>query len=400
MPIFSKTSSMRGNILALHAIAFFGALYFYHPIATLYYQGRGLDFVQINSLWAVVVVTMAISEVPTGIVADRIGRKWAIVVALILQLLGEGVFLFADSYSLFVASAALGGIGFAFSSGCLESLMYDTLKQQKQEGSMQRVMGQNGAAAQLAMIAGAVAGGYIARDLMMESYIYLIVMTIISVALALAVSFWLREPDAQVQRKHTSALSILTSGLSLLKTNPRLQRIVALSIFANPLGAYLITFYQPHLLAAGVSAYWLGLSLALGSLLGAASSHFAYLLERYLGVRWALFAATVLPGFLYLVLAASSVAWLAVVSFVMTFGLSALQRPIFSDYVNRHIESENRTTVLSIISMLTGFYVAGMGMVTGVLAEINLPVTFVTIGGITVVAAVLLKVDERHLSQP
>lgn len=144
-----------------------------------------------------------------------------------------------------------------------------------------------------------------------------------------------------------------------------------------------MTFYQPHLLAAGVSAYWLGLSLALGSLLGAASSHFAYMLERYLGVRWALFAATVLPGFLYLVLAASAVDWMAIASFVMTFGFSALQRLIFSDYVNRHIESENRTTVLSIISMLTGFYIAGMGRLTGVLAEISLPLTFVTIGVIT-----------------
>lgn len=220
MPTFSKTSTVRGNILSLHVIAFFGALYFYHPIATLYYQGRGLDFVQINSLWAVVVVTMAISEVPTGIIADRIGRKWAIVVALLLQLLGEAVFLFADSYSLFAASAALGGIGFAFSSGCLESLMYDTLKAQKQEGSMQRAMGQNGAVAQLAMIAGAVAGGYIARDLVMASYTYLIIMTIISVALALAVSFWLREPDAQAQRKHVSAVSILTSGLSFSEAIP------------------------------------------------------------------------------------------------------------------------------------------------------------------------------------
>lgn len=399
MPICSKTSIDRGNILALHAIAFFGALYFYHPIATLYYQARGLDFVQINSLWAVVVVTMAISEVPTGLIADRIGRKLAIVVALVLQLLGEVVFLCADSYSLFVASAVLGGIGFAFSSGCLESLLYDTLKQQKQEALMQRVMGQNGAAAQLAMIAGAVVGGYVARDLMMDSYIYLIVMTTGAVAVALAVSFVLREPGNQLQRDRTRARSILTSGLSLLRTNPRLRRIVALSIFANPLGAYLMTFYQPHLLAAGVSAHWLGLSLALGSLLGTASSYFAHLLERHLGVRWALFVATVLPGGLYLLLAASSVAWLAVLSFVMTFGFSALQRPIFADYVNRHIDSESRTTVLSIISMLTGVYIAGMGLVTGALAEISLPVTFAVIGSVTIVAAVLLKIDERHLSK-
>jgi MFS family permease len=394
----SFASCFRGNIAALHAIAFFGALYFYHPIATLYYQGRGLDFVQINSLWAVVVIIMAVSEVPSGILADRIGRKWAIVLALALQLSGEIVFVYADVYPLFVASAVLGGVGFAFSSGCLESIMYDTLRQRNQEGSMQRVMGQNGASAQLAMIAGAVVGGHIARDLTMNSYIYLIVMTIGSVAIALLVSLLLREPEDDIAREEEGAFAILSSGLFLLYSNRKLRRIVALSVLANPLTAYLITFYQPHLLAAGVGADWLGLSLALGSLLGAASSHFAHVLERILGIRWALFTATLLPGLLYIALAFSSSSWPAVLTFVATFGAATLQRPIFSDYINRHIDSSRRTTVLSIISMLSGAYVAAMGMVTGALAEISLPLTFATIGVITIGASFLLRIDARHVS--
>lgn len=82
-----------GNLVFIYAVTFFGTLYFYHPIATLYYQARGLDYVEINSLWAVVVGVMAVSELPSGLIADRIGRKWAIVLALALQLLGEIVFV-------------------------------------------------------------------------------------------------------------------------------------------------------------------------------------------------------------------------------------------------------------------------------------------------------------------
>lgn len=263
---------------------------------------------------------------------------------------------------------------------------------------MQRVMGQNGASAQLAMIAGAVVGGYIARDLTMNSYIHLIVMTIGSVAIALVVSLLLREPEDDIPREQDGAFAILSGGLSLLYSNRKLQRIVALSVLANPLAAYLITFYQPHLLAAGVGADWLGLSLALGSLLGAASSHFAHVLERIMGIRWALFTATLLPGLLYIALAFSSSSWLAVLTFVATFGATTLQRPIFSDYINRHIDSGRRTTVLSIISMLSGAYIAAMGMVTGALAEISLPLTFATIGVITIGASFLLRIDARHVS--
>ncbi len=74
------------NIKVLYAITFFAALYFYHPIVTLYYQARGLSFVVINSLWAIIVGVMAIAEVPTGILADKIGRKFSIIIAYFYNL--------------------------------------------------------------------------------------------------------------------------------------------------------------------------------------------------------------------------------------------------------------------------------------------------------------------------
>ncbi|MCM5557510.1 MFS transporter [Pleomorphomonas sp. JP5] len=381
-----------GNLVFIYAITFFGTLYFYHPIATLYYQARGLDYVEINSLWAVVVGVMAVSEVPTGLIADRIGRKWAIVLALALQLLGEIVFVVADSYPLFVLSAALGGIGFAFSSGCLESMMYDSLKLGNAAHRMQRTMGLNGAMAQLAGITGALVGGYLSQDLTMNSYVYLITMTIASVAIALAISLFLKEPRRTTDRDAPTALELLGSGVQLLRANRQLRRLVVLSILCNPLSAYLLTFYQPYLLGVGAPPSWLGPSLAAAFLLGAACSHFAYRLEAWSGVRWALLIATVLPGLLYLLMALPVAPWLAAALFVATFGTASLQKPIFSDYINRHIESGNRTTVLSMISMFSGVYVSLMGLLTGAVAEASLAATFVLTGAVVVIVSVVFRV--------
>ena len=100
-----------GNITKLSIVYFFSTLYFYAPVATLYLQGRGLNYVQINSLWGIIVGTMFLTEIPTGMLADRLGRKRAITVALALQLLGEVIFVFADSYWPF----ALASVGW---SGC------------------------------------------------------------------------------------------------------------------------------------------------------------------------------------------------------------------------------------------------------------------------------------------
>ena len=44
------------NIKILHLFKFLSSLYFYHQIITLYFQARGLNYVQINSLCGIIVI--------------------------------------------------------------------------------------------------------------------------------------------------------------------------------------------------------------------------------------------------------------------------------------------------------------------------------------------------------
>jgi fucose permease len=75
----------------------------------LYLQGKNLNYVQINSLWGIIVGTMFLTKVPAGMLADRLGRKRSINVALALQVLGEVIYIFGRSYWPFALAAAIGG---------------------------------------------------------------------------------------------------------------------------------------------------------------------------------------------------------------------------------------------------------------------------------------------------
>ena len=77
--------SKSNNITILNLITFFSSLYFYHQIITLYFLQRGLNYVEINSLWGIIAASKAMAEVPTGIIADKIGRKFSIIIALALM---------------------------------------------------------------------------------------------------------------------------------------------------------------------------------------------------------------------------------------------------------------------------------------------------------------------------
>ena len=58
------------------------------------------------------------------------------------------------------------------------------------------------------------------------------------------------------------------------------------------------------------------------------------------------------------------------------------------------IRPENRATVLSLISLLSSLYVALTSLLMGWLADIDLRYAFALIGGMIVLACVVLRVDK------
>jgi MFS family permease len=377
-------------------ITFFSALYFYAPVGTLYLQSRGLNFLQINSIWAAIVGTMFFAEVPTGLIADKIGRKYSIIIALALQLLGEVLYIFAHSYLAFILIAIVGGIGFSFASGCVEALVYDSLKVDGKESEMKRVSGLMVSAGELARMSAPLAAALLITGVELSKFILLIVMTCVSVAIALLVSLTLREPKLPYDHPETSPLQLLKDGIQLLRSNQSLQRIVLLSLLATPFVNYLTNFYQPYFLQSHVPTIWLGLALSLASLLALLASKYAYLFERRLGTKNAALIATLLPGLLYLLMAFVFHPVVSVVLFCFAYGSTSIQGPLFADYRNVHIESHNRATVLSLISMLSGFYVAVMGLIIGRIGDYSIPAAFVFMGIIVVLSALFFRIDEKH----
>ena len=385
------------NITILHLMTFFSSFYFYHHILTLYLQGRGLNYVQINSLWGIIVGSQAIAEIPTGILADKIGRKYAIIMALVLQLAGEILFIFAEHYVMFVIISIIAGIGFSFLSGCFEAVMYDSLQLEGKEDEMQKIIGRNASFSQLAIILGSCIGGFLTSDLKMESFISVIILTACSVAIALVLSCFLQEPEYISSQQERHALALVSTSAKLLRTNKSLQRILLLSLLATPFLNYLLNFYQPYFIEANISGIWFGFILASASLLGVITSNYAYLLDNLFGVSKGILLATLLPGVCYLLMASISHSRISPLLFICAYSSMNLQKPIFADYLNRHIESTNRATVLSMLNMVSGIYVALMGIIIGAIADVSLSSAFFFMGSVILISVLCIRIEDSHV---
>ena len=386
-----------GNITKLALVYFFSTLYFYIPVGTLYLQSKNLDYVQINSLWGIIVLTMFLTEVPTGIIADRIGHKRAINVALGLQLLGEVIYIFAQGYVGFALSAAIGGIGFAFASGCVDALAYDTLQKAGRQAEMSKAMGTIEAAQRLANLIAFSTSSLLIGTLTQDDFSRAVIVTACAVAVGFLVSLSLSEPDVipeNTQPSHPGSWHLLRDGIRLLRQNRSFRLLVVLAIATVPFRDYLGSLYQPYLIDAGVAPAWLGLALSAASGLSILGARYAYWFEARLGHHLGLFLASILPGLLYLTAAAIVHPLGSVLAFCALRGSMSLRSPILSGQLNAHIESKNRATVLSTISMISGLYVSLSGVLIGLVANRSVRQALLLMGVVIVVGTLLAS--RRH----
>jgi len=384
------------NITKVALIQFFSTLYFYLPILTIYYQQRGLNFIQINSLWGIITGTIFLAEVPTGIIADKIGRKKSIIIALILQLIGEIFFLFSQNYLHFIFISVIAGLGFAFQSGCIQALVYDSLKEENKENTMKQASGKIGAFYQTGHVLGALASSFIVTQLTQYRITLAIIFTIISVGIALFISFLLKEPKSQYRHGEQNPTKLFSEVMNLIRNNTSLKRIILLGVFTTPFVGYMRNLHPPYFQLSGVAPFWLGITLAVGGILGAFASKYAYKMEELFGVGKGMYIATILPAIFYFLMALILSPVFAIVFFVFNFGLMNIQEPLFADYYNRHIKSEVRATTLSAINMISSFYIALIGLMIGWIANYSILYAFIFMGVIIFLGATLFRINESH----
>lgn len=381
------------NTKKLAIITFFSNLYFYNHIGTLYQQTRGLSLLQVSSIWSIIVGTIFIAEVPTGVLADKIGRKWSIVIALLLQTLGEFLYFFATDYLSFVLIAILAGLGYAFLSGANEALVYDSLPIENRESEMKKSMGLIGSTYQLAFFVAPIVGGLIVSQLILTKFLMAIFLTACSVAISFLISLSLKEPHDRYKHSEESPLMIFKEGFNEIKNNTRLKWLIAITVLTSTFSNSLLGLYQPYFARVSIPTFWIGASLSLGGLLAFLFQKYAYFLEQKLG-RFGFLIVTVWPGIMYLLLAMVSLPTLLIPIFIVAYVSMEARNPLLSAYKNEQIKSKNRATVLSLINMSGSLYVAIVGLFFGRIADYSIPMAFTSIGLLIIVFAFVLRVDK------
>lgn len=382
-----------GNVAKVTVITFCVRFHLYIHVYALYLQRHGWSLLQISTIESLVIATRFAAEVPTGLIADRLGRKWSVVASSLFLMSGETLFFFRRDYGTVLIIAVLTGLGFALGSGATEALVYDSLTEPNRASAMRRAMGSIGAVGQIAFFLAPIVGSIIVGNLEPERFAIAILVTVLSLLVAVLVSLALVESAIHRPEEIPGTLTILRLGLAEVRHNQQLRQVLFFTVFTTAFGGTLITTLAgPYLVQRDVSLAMVAMALSIGSLLAAAAQSNAYRLEQHWGTRRALVVLAVLPGLLYWLLAIITgpiLAWLVI---TLQYGVDDMKVPLLSAYQNQAISSESRATVLSMISMVLNMFIAVMGPLYATLAGISLPLAFLIMGTVIVVASWRLRV--------
>lgn len=390
----SLWSRMQGLSTAqrVAVISFFGQLYFFVPVMTPYLRGEGLSMAQIAGLQTVLLWAQLLMEVPTGVLADRLGHRHSYQIALVLSIAGEFIVLIAHNYTTFLLAQIVSGTGFAFASGSVDAYVYESLPAGNRTQGMQRARGGIGAAIHLASVIAYGTTALVAADLTRPRMVLTLVMGIAGLSVAVLISLTLRDRPGVVVDNRPTSTSLLRTSWNVIRGNRQLQRVMLLSLAANAFGAHLLVFYQEYFLQSGVSGRWFGLALSLGSVVAIGTQMVAWRMVPLLGIRWAMIVATGIPGVLYVAMALNHDPVLAVVLFIIQWGAVQLSAPLFAGLFNEHLPDHARATSLSLISGLVTIYVGVMGIFLGWLAGQSLAIMFGLMGVLVLLGATLVQI--------
>ena len=144
-------------------------------INTLFLMDAGLDIFQVMLVNAAFAVGMVAFEVPTGVIADTLGRKisflMCIAVIFVSTLAYVSIWWFGWGIWPFIGASVLLGLGFTFFTGAVEAWLVDALNYTGFTGSRERIFARGQMVFSGSMLFGTVGGGVLGQVYLALPYI-------------------------------------------------------------------------------------------------------------------------------------------------------------------------------------------------------------------------------------
>ena len=330
-------------------------------INTLFLLDAGLNITEAFAANAFFTIGQVLFEVPTGVVADTVGRRASYLLGTATLFLSTAFYLLLwqthGAFWLWAVASILLGLGFTFFSGATEAWLVDGLHATGYKGTLDAVFAKGQIVGGVAMLLGTVGGGVVAQFTNLGvPYILRIVLLAITAVVA-AVAMWDVgfTPSKRVSVS-SEMKSVLRNSLKHGLGNPPVRWLMLAGPFTAGVGIYGFYAMQPYLLElyGNTSSYTIaGLAAAIVASTQVIGGIMAPQVRKLFRLRTsALIVAVGVSAAALIGIGMVHNFWAALALLSVWGAVFAASIPIRQAYMNGLIPSAQRATVLSSDNLL------------------------------------------------
>ncbi len=343
------------------------------PVLVPFLSQFGLTLQEIFVLQAVFSLLIITGEVPTGMFADRFGRKPSLIIGILLSMTGLFVFIQGGNFWVFLLGESIMGVGSSFASGAHQALLYESLDEIGESRTYTQESGRMHSISNVSEGLAALAATGIATI----SLVATLWAGFFAKFAALAILFFMVEPKREIHAG--PQLAQLRRVLTYIRRKRTLVYFIAFVVIASVAtrtGAWL---YQPLFVEMNIGIELFGLLWAATLFVAAAASWFAHRVDTLIGRRSGLILVLLTGTFGFLLVGALPTLW-GLGAIILIQVCRGFTGPFLEDEIHKLVPSDRRATVFSVKNMLHNLTFAAVIVGVGGIAEQSIFIAFMAVG--------------------
>jgi MFS family permease len=336
------------------------------PVFVLLPLSRGLSLSELGLAAAMQGLVVFALELPTGGLADSVGRRRVLLSSIVISMASIGLFLVADTFAAFAVAFALQGVYRALDSGPLEAWYVDAALSADPNTRIDKGMSGHGTVLGVAIAAGALASGGLVVldpipgvDALAVPVLLALVLQLVGLVVAAVLMVETRRTSGlrSLVRSALATPRTIADGIGLLRHSPVLLALVAVELFW---GFGMVTFegLLPVRLAetvgdADVAAAITGPAASAAWIASAAGSAIMPLLGRCIGIAPSAALMRIMQGIAVAGMGLFAGVAGILVAYLACYAVHGSSNAAHSTLLHRQVVGGVRATVVSLNSMVS-----------------------------------------------
>lgn len=364
------------NRILLYIYEFISTMILFYIVDTLFYLERGISSSAYMFFVVVMYITKLIFEIPSGILADKYGKKKILLISQIMFIISTIIFIFAYNYTMFIIAIIIASLQKCFSTGIVNSFLYESLKEKEK---FNKVLFIKNTMYCISYMIAMLLGGYLGEKygLIIDYYV-----TLIPLILGLIIICFIKDTINNKESNTKRKIDILRNGITEIKNNKFIKNIIFINATMLVIIKLVEESHPEYSIRIGLTESQIGIYTALILVFCIIGEYFGTKLngeKKYIFI----ILNPIFVGIFILLLGYLNSKTGIIFLLTLYIFSESFNNIIFTE-IHNNISSKSRVTIESIISLLESI----IGIILGIINSICL--SFVSVYQSYIILGIIL----------